>query len=180
MEYRTLGNSGLQVSLSGIGTNSFGLKMDEAEVTAVVHEALDQGVTLFDTADHYSEGAAETLIGKALGTRRHQAIIASKFGWNMDGVTYQAKGSRHYMHWAVEQSLRRLNTATSISTSTIDPTTSRRSKRRWTRSTTSSVPERCATRVAPTSRVGASPTPTGRREAGGRAALCRHKTCGVC
>lgn len=110
MEYRTLGNSGLQVSLSGIGTNSFGLKMDEAEVSAVVNEALDQGVTLFDTADHYAEGAAETLIGKALGARRHEAIIASKFGWNMDGVTYQAKGSRHYMHWAVEQSLRRLST----------------------------------------------------------------------
>ena len=67
-------------------------------------------MTLFDTADHYAEGAAETMIGKALGTRRHEAIIASKFGWNMDGVTYQAKGSRHYMHWAVEQSLRRLNT----------------------------------------------------------------------
>ena len=110
VEYRSLGNSGLQVSLSGIGTNPFGLKMGEAEVTAVVNEALDQGVTLFDTADHYSEGAAETLIGKALGRRRHEAVIASKFGWNMEGVTYQAKGSRHYMHWAVEQSLRRLNT----------------------------------------------------------------------
>ena len=110
MEYRTLGNSGLRVSLSGIGTNPFGLKMGQVEVTAVVNEALDQGVTLFDTADHYSEGAAETMIGKALGGRRQEAIIASKFGWNMDGVSYRAKGSRHYIQWAVEQSLRRLDT----------------------------------------------------------------------
>ncbi len=110
MEYRTLGNSGLQVSLVGVGTNSFGMKIDEAQTARVVNEAVDQGITFFDTADHYAEGASERFIGKALGARRQDVIIASKFGWGLDGVDYAAKGSRHYMFQAVEGSLRRLGT----------------------------------------------------------------------
>lgn len=110
MEYRSLGRSGLQVSLLGLGTNSFGMTGDREASVGVVRAALDAGVTLFDVADHYGEGRAEEYLGEALGPRRPDVIIATKFGWGMEGVSERAKGSRRYIHQAVEGSLRRLGT----------------------------------------------------------------------
>ena len=79
MEYRRLGNSGLQVSLAGLGCNNFGMRIDAAQTRAVVHRALDEGITLFDTADIYgNRGQSEDMLGKALENRRHEIVLAKR------------------------------------------------------------------------------------------------------
>lgn len=114
MEFRRLGRSGLAVSVVGLGTNNFGMKLDERESTAVTHAALDAGITLFDTADSY--GASEERLGKALEGRRDDVVIATKFGsdtarrGNSVGEDWGARASRRYVRRAVEASLRRLRT----------------------------------------------------------------------
>jgi aryl-alcohol dehydrogenase-like predicted oxidoreductase len=115
MRYRRLGDSGLMVSVVGIGCNNFGGRIDAARAAEVVHAALDHGVTLFDTADVYGNpsGASEQALGAALGKRRDEAIIATKFGANTDGENgpdWGARGGRRYLVQAVEASLRRLGT----------------------------------------------------------------------
>jgi aryl-alcohol dehydrogenase-like predicted oxidoreductase len=111
MEYQHLGNSGLQVSVVGLGCNNFGRRCDESQTAAVVHAALDAGVTLFDTADMYSRGVSEEYLGRALKGHRHEAVIASKFGMAMaDDDIYMQGASRRYIMEAVEASLRRLGT----------------------------------------------------------------------
>ncbi len=111
MEYRNLGKSGLKVSAIGLGCNNFGMKCDLEQTRAIVHRALDEGVTLFDTADIYgNRGASEELLGKALGQRRREVIVASKFGMVMGDGPYLHGASRRYAIAAAEDSLRRLNT----------------------------------------------------------------------
>jgi aryl-alcohol dehydrogenase-like predicted oxidoreductase len=115
MRFRRLGESGLSVSVVGIGCNNFGRRVDERGTTEVVNAALDAGINLFDTADVYGDprGSSEELLGAALGKRRDEVLIATKFGNPMDGVNGQdwgARGSRRYIHRAVEASLRRLGT----------------------------------------------------------------------
>jgi aryl-alcohol dehydrogenase-like predicted oxidoreductase len=111
VEYRNLGNSGLKVSVVGLGCNNFGMKCDLDQTRAVVYRALDEGVTLLDTADIYgNRGGSEDLLGKVLGTRRHEVVLASKFGMAMGDGPYQKGGSRRYIFAAVEASLRRLGT----------------------------------------------------------------------
>jgi aryl-alcohol dehydrogenase-like predicted oxidoreductase len=111
MEFRNLGNSGLKVSVVGLGCNNFGMKCDAEQTRAVVHKALDEGITLFDTADIYgNRGGSEDLLGKALGARRHEAIVASKFGMSMGDGPYLHGGSRRYIVAACEASLKRLGT----------------------------------------------------------------------
>lgn len=113
MRYRQLGRSGLTVSAAGVGCNAFGARIDAAGVEDVVHAALDSGVTLFDTSDSYGHGASEELLGKALGERRHEVIIATKFGSDMRGANgpdWGVRGSRRYVRTAVEASLTRLGT----------------------------------------------------------------------
>jgi aryl-alcohol dehydrogenase-like predicted oxidoreductase len=114
MTYRHLGDSGLVVSVVGIGCNNFGGRMDQAATDAVVGQALDSGVNLFDTADVYGgSGKSEEMLGRALGSRRADAVIATKFGGDMHGVNgpdWGARGSRRYIRTAVESSLRRLGT----------------------------------------------------------------------
>src|SRR5690606_29629736 len=80
METRTLGHSGIVVSSLGVGCNAFGSRIDEEASAAVVHAALDAGVTFFDTADVYGFGASEELLGRALGSRRDEVVVATKFG----------------------------------------------------------------------------------------------------
>jgi len=102
----------------GLGCNNLGrpgsLTVDELGTRAVVDAALDVGITLFDVADVYGtpRGRSEELLGEALVGRREQAIVATKFGADMDevGPAYDAKGSRRYIRLAVEASLRRLRT----------------------------------------------------------------------
>jgi aryl-alcohol dehydrogenase-like predicted oxidoreductase len=114
MTYRQLGGSGLTVSTVGLGCNNFGGRMADDKVPEVVAAAIDHGITLFDTADVYgNQGGSETLLGKALGSRRDQVIIATKFGGDMGGANgpdWGVRGSRRYIRIAVENSLRRLGT----------------------------------------------------------------------
>lgn len=117
MPYRRLGNSGLAVSVVGLGCNSFGRRIDQAQASAVVDAAIDCGVTLFDTADIYGTpaGASEEFLGAALQAngRRGDVVIATKFGGDMagaNGADWGARGSRRYITRAVEASLRRLGT----------------------------------------------------------------------
>jgi aryl-alcohol dehydrogenase-like predicted oxidoreductase len=111
VEYRNLGNSGLKISLAGLGCNNFGMRCDGEQTRAVVHRALDEGVTFFDTADIYgNRGGSEELLGKALGKRRREVVVASKFGMPMGAGPYERGASRRYIMAAAEASLRRLDT----------------------------------------------------------------------
>jgi aryl-alcohol dehydrogenase-like predicted oxidoreductase len=105
-----LGAEGLDVSVVGLGTNNFGGRIDYEQSLAVVDEAIEQGITLFDTADIYSQGASEDFIGRALEGRRDAVFIATKFGKEMDENPSDRRGSREYIRWAIEGSLRRLRT----------------------------------------------------------------------
>jgi aryl-alcohol dehydrogenase-like predicted oxidoreductase len=108
MAYRQLGDSDLQVSAVGVGCNNFGARIDQAAATAVVGAALDAGINFFDTADTYGDWTSETLLGRALGNRRHEVVVATKFGNRAPPAP--AGGSRPYVIGAVEASLRRLGT----------------------------------------------------------------------
>ncbi|GAA1649022.1 aldo/keto reductase [Georgenia ruanii] len=119
MDYTRLGRSGLTVSVVGLGCNNLGRAGTATEAlegtTAVVHAALDAGITLFDTADTYGKepGLSEELLGAALGRRRDDVVVATKFGMDMRGANgpdHGARGSRRYIVRAVEASLRRLGT----------------------------------------------------------------------
>ena len=113
MTYRPLGTSGLMVSTVGLGTNAFGARIDADQTQAVVDAALDAGITLFDTSDTYGVGASEELLGRALGRRRDDVVVATKFGMDMQGTNgadHGVRGSRRYVRRAVEASLRRLDT----------------------------------------------------------------------
>jgi len=110
MEMRSLGRSGLRVSAVGLGCNNFGGRTGPAETRAVVHKALDLGITLFDTADTYgNRGGSETLLGEILGERRKDIVLATKFGMPMDDAPLP-RTSRRYIMMAVEASLKRLRT----------------------------------------------------------------------
>jgi aryl-alcohol dehydrogenase-like predicted oxidoreductase len=108
MEQRKLRT--LEVSVVGLGGNNFGGRLDLEATRAVVHRALDLGVTLIDTADAYNSGASEELLGRLLGKRRKQVVLATKFGMTVDGSRRVAGASRGYLVQAVEASLKRLRT----------------------------------------------------------------------
>ncbi|MFC6007302.1 aldo/keto reductase [Angustibacter luteus] len=113
MTYRPLGRSGLMVSRVGVGCNAFGARIDAEQTQAVVDAAIEVGITLFDTADIYGRGESEELLGRALGARRGDVVVATKFGMDMqgdNGPDWGARGSRRYIRKAVEASLRRLGT----------------------------------------------------------------------
>jgi aryl-alcohol dehydrogenase-like predicted oxidoreductase len=115
MRFRRLGDSGLVVSVVGIGCNNFGGRIDGQRTDEVVHAALDVGINLFDTADSYGNpvGRSEKMLGSALGRRREKAVIATKFGSDLGGEIgpdWGARGSRRYIVRAAEASLKRLNT----------------------------------------------------------------------
>ena len=111
MQTRILGRSGLRVSAIGLGCNNFGGRIDLEATRAVVHAALDHGITLFDTADVYgNRGGSETALGQVLGGRRKDIVLATKFGMPMDDAQTLKGGARRYIVTAVEASLRRLGT----------------------------------------------------------------------
>jgi aryl-alcohol dehydrogenase-like predicted oxidoreductase len=115
MRYRPLGNSGLVVSVTGLGCNNFGGRLDLDGTRAVVDAAIDAGITLFDTAESYGGGgASERMLGEVLGRRRDQVVLATKFGGRGPDMGYGpaagARGSRAYIRRAVTESLRRLRT----------------------------------------------------------------------
>jgi aryl-alcohol dehydrogenase-like predicted oxidoreductase len=115
MRYRSLGNSGLVVSVAGLGCNNFGRRVDLDGTRSVVDAAIDAGITLFDTSDSYGPELSEEFLGQILAAgRRDQVVLATKFGHrNADmgyGPAAGAKGGRSYIMRAVEHSLRRLRT----------------------------------------------------------------------
>jgi aryl-alcohol dehydrogenase-like predicted oxidoreductase len=103
MEFKKLGGSGIEVSMVGIGCNNFGRRINEADSRAVILDALDAGINFFDTAENYGDGQSELFLGKALGARRQDAVIATKFGWGGDAV-------KSHIDQCVDASLRRLGT----------------------------------------------------------------------
>ncbi|MDQ4489674.1 aldo/keto reductase [Sinomonas sp. ASV486] len=118
-DYRRLGHSGLTVSTVGLGCNNLGRANTPTETQegtdAVVHAAIDAGITLFDVADTYGRtpGLSEEMLGKALVGHRDDVVVATKFGMDMHGANgndFGARGSRRYIRKAVEASLRRLGT----------------------------------------------------------------------
>jgi len=108
MRTRTVGSSGLVVSVVGLGCNNFGRRLDAEGAKVVVHAALDAGITMFDTAEMYGDGESERQLGAALGTRRSEVVVATKFGWGQG--TNPPGGSAEYVRRAVEGSLERLGT----------------------------------------------------------------------
>ena len=112
MQYRTLGATGVQVSELCLGTMAFGSlgNADHDECVAMIHRALDAGVNLVDTADVYSAGEAETIVGRALAGRREDVVVATKGFWPMGADPNERGSSRRWLVRAVEASLRRLET----------------------------------------------------------------------
>jgi aryl-alcohol dehydrogenase-like predicted oxidoreductase len=115
MRYRTLGDSGLLVSVVGLGCNNFGGRLDVEQTRAVVDVAIDEGITLLDTAEMYGrDGGSELALGEVLRGRRDKVVLATKFGRQAVDMGYGpaagAKGGRNYIKLAVEKSLTRLRT----------------------------------------------------------------------
>ncbi len=116
MDTRLIGS--LEVSLLGLGCNNFARKIDQPASTEVVRAALESGITFFDTADRYGygdhpfsgPGRSEEFLGKALGSRREEVVVATKFGLPMSDDPADAGRGRDWIHRACEQSLRRLGT----------------------------------------------------------------------
>jgi aryl-alcohol dehydrogenase-like predicted oxidoreductase len=106
MEKRRIGS--LEVSVVGLGCNNFGWRIDKSATKAVVDAALDMGVNFFDTADIYGTGQSEDYLGEALGSRRNDIVLATKFGMSMGEG--KSGASRAYVIEACEASLRRLKT----------------------------------------------------------------------
>ncbi len=111
MQIRHIGDCGLRVSTVGLGGNNFGWKIDQEASNQVVAKALDLGITLFDTADRYGTqgGDSEIVLAKALGQRRKDIVLLTKFGLDLNDYRVR-DSSRRYVMTAVEGSLRRLNT----------------------------------------------------------------------
>src|SRR5437763_1837741 len=111
MTRRSLGSSGLQVSVVGLGCNNFGGRTGFDATRKVVHKALDLGITLFDTADIDGEnGGSGDFLGRILGERRKEIMLATKFGMEFGASGAMKGASRRYIMSAVEDSLRRLKT----------------------------------------------------------------------
>jgi len=115
MHYRTLGRTGIQVSPFALGAMMLGTdgsigNGDEQDSIRIVHRALDAGINLIDTADRYSQGGSETLLGKALKGRRDDVVLATKFNGPMGDDPNRRGNSRRWITTAVEDSLRRLQT----------------------------------------------------------------------
>jgi aryl-alcohol dehydrogenase-like predicted oxidoreductase len=111
MEYRQMGNSGVRVSVVGLGTNRFGsAEVPQAEVNKIIDAALDTGVNFLDSANVYNEGRSEETLGVALKGRMDKVVLATKFNYPRKTSANSWGASRYHMMQAVEQSLRRLQT----------------------------------------------------------------------
>lgn len=119
MLYSKLGNTGLVVSRLSLGTMSFGMgggnpaiaRTRESEAAALVDRAIEAGVNFFDTADIYSDGQSEEMLGRILQGRRDEVVIATKAGWRTGAPLNRSGLSASHLLWSIEQSLRRLGTS---------------------------------------------------------------------
>lgn len=110
MEQRRIGISGLTVSAIGLGGNTFGATVDGDEAVRTIQHAIDSGITFIDTADVYSQGRSEELVGQAVAGRREQVVIATKCGIPLEAGPHAGGLSRRWVTQAAEDSLRRLGT----------------------------------------------------------------------
>ena len=110
MEQRALGRSGLTVSAIGLGGNTFGATVHGDEAVRTIHAALEQGITFIDTADVYSQGRSEEIVGQAIADRREKVVVATKCGITLDAGPHAGGLSRRWIMQAAEDSLRRMNT----------------------------------------------------------------------
>ena len=108
MEQRRIGISGLTVSAIGLGGNTFGATVDGDEAVRTIQHAIDSGITFIDTADVYSQGRSEELVGQAVAGRREQVVIATKCGIPLEAGPHAGGLSRRWVTQAAEDSLRRL------------------------------------------------------------------------
>jgi len=100
----------LEVSVIGLGCNNFGRALDRAASRVAVDAALDAGINIFDASDNYGEGRAESYLGAALGDRRHQVVIATKFGMPVSGIPDSGGARPDYIRRAIDRSLGELGT----------------------------------------------------------------------
>ena len=162
MDFRSVGS--LEVSVAGLGCNNFGMRIDEAASKDVVDAALDAGVNHFDTADIYGKGRSEEFLGRALGSRRGDAIITTKVG---DGVPEGEPGQRQRSarHARLRRepgpSRHRLHRPLPAAPARPDDAHRRDARRR---SPSSSPRARCARSAAPTSPARSSTRPRGSRD----------------
>ena len=110
MKYYRLGSSGLKVSALGLGTNSFGGRADEQTSTAIIHTAIENGITFIDTANIYTHTESERIIGQALEGKRHEVVLATKAGLVKGEGPNQKGSSRYHLMQELENSLKRLRT----------------------------------------------------------------------
>ncbi|MCI1218476.1 aldo/keto reductase [Bifidobacterium crudilactis] len=113
MQYRNFGRTGIQISPYALGAMMFGAigNPDHDDSIRIIHKALDSGINIIDTADAYSNGESEEIVGKAIAGRRDSVVLATKFGLPMSSDDpNQRGGSRRHIMQAIEASLRRLNT----------------------------------------------------------------------
>jgi aryl-alcohol dehydrogenase-like predicted oxidoreductase len=119
MQYATLGNTGLTVSRLAFGAMTFTqgnqdigaiYKVGAGEAVTLVAQALEAGINFFDTADAYAGGESETLLGRALKSRRDDVVIATKVGFRTGDALTRAGLSRRHIHWSVDHSLKRIGT----------------------------------------------------------------------
>jgi aryl-alcohol dehydrogenase-like predicted oxidoreductase len=112
MRYRTLGGTGIEVSVQCLGTMMFGAvgNADHEDSVRIIHAALDQGINFVDTADMYSAGESEEIVGKALKGRRDDVVLATKVHFQMGEGRNRSGNSRRWIIKEVEESLRRLDT----------------------------------------------------------------------
>ena len=111
MDYRQMGNSGVRVSVVGLGTNRFGSpQVPQPEVDKIINRALDAGVNFFDTANVYNDGRSEEALGISLKGRMNRVVMATKFSFPRKTSANSWGASRYQMMQAIEESLRRLQT----------------------------------------------------------------------
>ncbi|WP_289141251.1 aldo/keto reductase [uncultured Brevibacillus sp.] len=110
MKYYRLGSSGLKISALGLGTNSFGGRADEQTSTAIIHTAIENGITFIDTANIYTHTESERIIGQALEGKRHEVVLATKAGLVKGEGPNQKGSSRYHLMQELENSLKRLRT----------------------------------------------------------------------
>jgi aryl-alcohol dehydrogenase-like predicted oxidoreductase len=110
MKYRRLGNSGLEVSALGLGTNAFGKRADQDTSIKIIHNALENGINFIDTANIYANSESERIIGEALDGKRHSVVLATKAGLVKGKGPNERGSSRYHLQQELEDSLRRLKT----------------------------------------------------------------------
>ena len=111
MSYRTLGHSGLQVSTLTLGTMMFGEQTSTEDSLRIIDKAWDQGINFIDTADVYTNGRSEEIVGEAIASHRHEWVLATKVGFGPpDGVPNRSGLSRKHLFNGIEASLTRLGT----------------------------------------------------------------------